>query len=526
MPSLPLRILLTAYFAFVTTTLVVAQEPKPLAAAPESRTPDLFRQFNTSLEALVAKVSPAVVQIQVTGVGPLTGSGKSGVAFIARQRAIGSGVIVDPDGYIMTNAHVVEGAQRIRVVLPMPPSHSLVDLAPYGRGQVLDAKLVGLHKDTDLALLKVEGHKLPFLRLGTTQPVHTGEIVLAIGSPEGLESSVTMGVVSSAWRQPDPDQPMVYIQTDAPINPGNSGGPLVNLDGDVIGLNTFILSEGGGSEGLGFAIPARIVGFVYANLRKYGHVHRTEIQVGAQTVTPTLAAGLGLAQNWGVVVSDVIPKGPADAAGLKVQDIVVAIDGRPILGLPGLTAALYLHPVDQVVRLEVLRGNQKISLNVPAIEDQDKEDHLADFIDPEQPDRPARGLRDGSGRPTALGHFGRCADSFRGRGAGAVPRFERPHQHPSRGRHHSCRQWSLNSIGRSAEVRITRAETGRSGGAADRALGAVAIRGFRDGIRESSAPEPAAIPFFVGYTRFVVASKGRGRFSLTHGDPHSCDLLN
>jgi serine protease Do len=381
MPTLSLRILLTS-FAFVMTTLVVAQEPNPLAAAPESRTPDLLRQFNTSLETLVAKVSPAVVQIQVTGVGPLTGSGKSGVAFIARQHAIGSGVIVDPDGYIMTNAHVVEGAQRIRVVLPMPPSHSLADLAPYGWGQVLDAKLVGLHKDTDLALLKVDGHKLPFLRLGTTQPVHTGEIVLAIGSPEGLQSSVTMGVVSSAWRQPDPDQPMVYIQTDAPINPGNSGGPLVNLDGDVIGLNTFILSEGGGSEGLGFAIPARIVGFVYANLRKYGHVHRTEIQVGAQTVTPTLAAGLGLAQNWGVVVSDVIPKGPADAAGLKVQDIVVAIDGRPILGLPGLTAALYLHPADQVVRMDVLRGNQKIALNVPAIEDQEKEDHLADFIDP------------------------------------------------------------------------------------------------------------------------------------------------
>jgi len=147
-------------------------------------------------------------------------------------------------------------------------------------------------------------------------------------------------------------------------------------------LNTFILSEGGGSEGLGFAIPARIVGFVYKNLRKYGHVHRTEIQVSAQTVTPTLAAGLGLAQNWGVVISDVVPKGPADVAGLKVQDVVLAIDGRPILGLPGLTAALYLHPADQVVRIDVLRGNQKISVNVPAFEEQEKEDHLADFIDP------------------------------------------------------------------------------------------------------------------------------------------------
>src|SRR3989441_9888776 len=125
-----------------------------------------------------------------------------------------------------------------------------------------------------------------------------------------------MGVVSSVWRQPDPGNPMVYIQTDAPINPGNSGGPLVDLDGYIVGLTPSILSEGGGSEGLGFAIPARIVTFVYGNLRKYGHVHRTEIQAGAQTITPTLAAGLGLAQNWGVVIS---ARGPADTAGLKLR---------------------------------------------------------------------------------------------------------------------------------------------------------------------------------------------------------------
>jgi len=189
-------------------------------------------------------------------------------------------------------------------------------------------------------------------------------------------------VVSSVWRQPDPDQPMVYIQTDAPINRGNSGGPLVDMDGYVVGLNTFILSEGGGSEGLGFAIPARVIRFVYANLRKYGHVHRTEIQAGAQTITPTLAAGLGLTQDWGVVISDVTPKGPADAAGLKVQDIVVAVDGRPILGLPGLTALLYLHPPDEVVRMEILRGSERLSLVVPAIEAHDQADQLVDFIDP------------------------------------------------------------------------------------------------------------------------------------------------
>ncbi len=125
---------------------------------------------------------------------------------------------------------------------------------------------------------------------------------------------------------------MVYVQTDAPINPGNSGGPLVDLDGYMVGLNTFILTEGGGSEGLGFSIPARAVRFVYQELRKYGHVHRTEIQAGVQEITPTLALGLGLAQNWGVAVSDVEPCGPADAAGLEVGDVVVAVDSHPISG--------------------------------------------------------------------------------------------------------------------------------------------------------------------------------------------------
>src|ERR1700739_1744078 len=205
MLSVSIRTVLYACLAMLTSSMAVTQEPRAPAAPLESRQPDLLREFNSSIEALVSRVSPAVVQIQVTGFGPLTGGGKNGVALIARQRAIGSGVIVDPDGYIMTNAHVVEGAQRIRVVLPVPQSASPLDITPVGRMQVLDAKLVGLHKDTDLALLKVDGQNLPSLPLGTKQPVHTGEMVLAIGSPEGLQSSVTMGVVSSAWRQPASD---------------------------------------------------------------------------------------------------------------------------------------------------------------------------------------------------------------------------------------------------------------------------------------------------------------------------------
>jgi serine protease Do len=216
-------------------------------------------------------VSPAVVQITVTGFGPQDEK-SNGVSLIVRQRAIGSGVILDPDGYIMTNAHVVEGARQIRAILPTPVPDSPLDIAPVGKRQTLDAKLVGEDKEIDLALLKVEGHNFSTLPLGTNRSAHPGQLVIAIGSPEGLQNSVTMGVVSSMWRQADPEQPMVYLQTDAPINRGSSGGPLVDLDGYVVGLNTFILSESGGSEGLGFAIPAAAVKFVYKELRKYGHV--------------------------------------------------------------------------------------------------------------------------------------------------------------------------------------------------------------------------------------------------------------
>src|ERR1700716_1772557 len=246
---------------------------KPAAARPSN----FLRELDSSLEAVVAKVSPAVVQIVVTGYGPLEDQGQHNTAVIVREHAIGSGVIVDPDGYIMTNAHVVEGAQRIRVILPPPPTDSVLEPQPVRAGQILEAKLLGTHKASDLALLKVEASNLPALDLGGETRVRQGELVLAIGSPEGMRDSVTMGVVSSVARQPDPDNAMVYIQTDASMNPGNSGGPLVDVDGNVVGLNTLMLSTGGGSEGLGFAIPEVIVNFDYQNLRKYGHGKRVAI---------------------------------------------------------------------------------------------------------------------------------------------------------------------------------------------------------------------------------------------------------
>ena len=341
--------------------------------------PPVLQQLNSAIEILTARMSPAVVQILVTGYGAVEENDRRQTAVVTREHAIGSGVIVDSNGYIITNAHVVEGAQTIHVALAMPSVDFPDQIAPVGKQRVVEARLIGLHRETDLALLKIDQTGLPILSLGSRRPVHQGQLVFAMGSPEGLENSVTMGVVSSVARQADPTKPMVYIQTDAPINPGNSGGPLVDADGYVVGINTFILTQAGGSEGLGFAIPARIVHFVYESLRKYGHVHRIEVKAGAQTITEDLAKGLKLARSWGVVIDDVTPGGPADAGGLKIGDIVLRADGRLIGTLPAFTAALYLHPLDESLKLEVLRGKQQKTLYIAALEMTDPMDALPDL---------------------------------------------------------------------------------------------------------------------------------------------------
>ena len=351
-------------------------------SSKSSESAGVLVQLNTALQDLAAKVSPAVVQVLVTGYGTTREEGRSQTAFIARQHAVGSGVIVDSNGYIMTNAHVVEGAERIRIALPLPASDSS-GLVPLGKRRIVEARLLGQHKDTDLALLKIDERDLPTLPLISQERPHVGQLVFAIGSPEGLQNSVTMGVVSALARQADPTKPLTYVQTDAPINPGNSGGPLVDMNGSVVGINTFILSQGGGSEGIGFAIPARVVDFVYRSLRKYGHVHRVEIGAVAQEITPDLAEGLKLPQHWGVVVSDVKPGGPAEVAGLQIGDIILSADDRRVETLPSLSAALYLHRLDQVVKMKILRGQERQTINIPAIEHHDQMDQLLDTVNPE-----------------------------------------------------------------------------------------------------------------------------------------------
>ena len=267
----------------------------------------------------------SVVQVLVTGYGPVDEDQRNGETglVIGRQRSIGSGAIIDSDGYIVTNAHVVAGARHVQVVLHRDagatgPVRSLAGEA----SQTVDARIVGVASDIDLALLKVDVTGLRALPLADYDAIRQGEIVFAFGSPEGLRNSVTMGVVSSVARQPDPDSPTIYIQTDAPINPGNSGGPLVNVDGELVGLNTFILTESGGSQGLGFAIPSAVVASAYPQLRKFGHLHRGLIGLSTQAITPTLAAALGLSRTSGVLVSDVEPESAAEAAGVAVGDVV------------------------------------------------------------------------------------------------------------------------------------------------------------------------------------------------------------
>jgi serine protease Do len=279
---------------------------------------------------------------------------------------------------------VVAGARSIQVQLAAEhrsPEGTSV-LKP--RGRVLGAQLVGIDRETDLAVLKVESKGLPALRLGDSEALAQGQLVFAFGSPYGLEGSVSMGVVSSLARQVELDHPMVYIQTDAAINPGNSGGPLVNAAGEVVGINTMIMSRSGGSEGVGFAAPSNIVRNVYEQLRTTGRVRRGMIGVNAQTVTAPLASALGLARDWGVVVADVHPGGPAAGAGVRIGDLVLTLDGKLIENARQLDVNIYKRKVGERVTLELQRGSETVKLQVPVVERPNDPERFMDLVSPER----------------------------------------------------------------------------------------------------------------------------------------------
>jgi serine protease Do len=274
---------------------------------------------------------------------------------VYRERALGSGFIFDEEGYIITNNHVVEGADEIKVILE--------------NKQEIAAEIVGRDPKTDLALIKLtKAGKYPFLKLGDSEKVQIGDWLVAIGNPFGLDHTVTAGILSARGRAIGAGPYDDFLQTDASINPGNSGGPLLNLDGEVVGINTMITSQG---TGIGFAIPSKMVVKIIAQLKTKGFVERGKIGVYIQPITQDMAKTLGLDEAKGALVSDIVSGSPAEKSGIKHGDVVVEFDGQPIGQFSELTAIVADTPVGKVVNLVVVRAKKRtpLKLTVALLED-------------------------------------------------------------------------------------------------------------------------------------------------------------
>ena len=382
-----IRPALAALLFALSLASIAAGQDRPAQTPPSDST--ILEQYDQAIDKVAERAMQSVVRIEVTGFGvPDHDSDKdqsSDQQTLERQRSIGSGVIVDPDGYIVTNNHVVQGALRIRVILAPATVELMMGNTRLASPQhVYEAKLIGANRYSDLAVIKINATGLPSIPLPEYYQVHLGQTVIAIGAPEGLDHTVTKGIVSAAGRQPELDRPMVYVQTDAPINPGNSGGPLVDRNGNLVGICTFIYTSGGGSEGLGFAIPEPIVRFVYNELRQHGIVRAVTIGARAQTINGPLAAGLKLPQDWGVIITDVDEGRPAARGGLQPGDIVKAIDGLPVDSLPKYTALLYMHTRGAPLRMVVLRKGNPVTLSITPNDLPPAVDNLSDLIDPKK----------------------------------------------------------------------------------------------------------------------------------------------
>jgi len=325
--------------------------------------------LSDEIRGLTQTVSPAVVQIYTSSFGALMGSLPQGAALFGKQQATGSGIILDSQGYILTNNHVVAGAKRVQVrlapqALGRDGGSSILETG----GDIVGAQIIGVDKETDLAVLKINKTDLPFLTLGDSDEVFQGQLVFAFGSPMGLNNSVSFGVISTVARQLERDNPMIYIQSDVAVNPGNSGGPLVNARGQVIGINTLIFTQSGGSEGLSFSAPSNIAKNVFNQIRATGRVKRGVIGVNPQTLNPWLAKPLGIETMWGVILGDVFPNGPADAAGLHVGDIIVSLDGKAMENARQFEVNLYSKKIGGKVSLEVVRDGKKFTKEVEVTE--------------------------------------------------------------------------------------------------------------------------------------------------------------
>ena len=344
---------------------------EPVAQRPsEARgsTPDGV-SFHGGFASIVDRVAPTVVNVSSVRIirapgpehGPFFsdpllrelfgfGRGPRGPREL-RQQSLGSGVIISKDGYVLTNAHVVHGATEVRVAL--------------ADKREMKAKIVGVDPKTDIALIRIDATNLPFAELGDSSKVRVGQFALAFGDPLGVGPTVTSGIISATGRGNigivDYED---FIQTDAAINPGNSGGPLVNVDGELIGINTAIATSGGGrgNQGIGFAVPSNLAREVVRQLREQGRVIRGWLGVAVQDVTPPMATALGLEKSGGALVSDVQEGSPAAKAGLARGDVIVALDGKPIEDSRALRMATAETAPGAKVKLDVMRKDKRVEI--------------------------------------------------------------------------------------------------------------------------------------------------------------------
>ncbi len=342
-------------------------QPRTIAQLDAPLVPTSVPVVSNTFRQVAAAVRPAVININTVSVvrSPLAGPGSPleeffGEEFFRRffgeprertQRSLGTGVIVDPSGIALTNAHVVEGASEIEVVSV--------------EGKKFKAKVVGADPKTDLAVLRLQGGgRFPAVRLGDSDKVEVGDWVLAIGSPFGLEQTVTAGIVSAKGRVIGQGPFDDFLQTDAAINPGNSGGPLVNMAGEVVGINTAILSRTGGSVGIGFAIPINLAKKIYTELTTRGKVSRGWLGVSVQPLTQELARNFGAKDESGVLVNDVIEGSPAQKGGLQAGDIILEYDGKRVAAPPDLQRAVGLTEPGRAVKVRLFREKAERMIEV------------------------------------------------------------------------------------------------------------------------------------------------------------------
>jgi serine protease Do len=360
------------------SALAAASAPAPAAAALDDSSIEPLLALDRAMENVAARVTPAIVNVTVASktdarrqsdddgdnshdnsndMQQFNPFGQFGMPMPQRPRiehGLGSGVIISPDGYIVTNNHVVDGAVNINVTL--------------GDRRVLPAKLVGADPLTDLAVVKVDASDLPSIPWGDSTKLRPGQTVLAFGNPFGLRFTVTRGIVS-ALNRPNPDasnrrKPGQFIQTDAAINPGNSGGPLVDARGEVIGINTFLISGSGSFAGAGFAIPTQIVRPTVDNLIKYGKVSHGYIGIGINDVTPENARFFGVKKAEGALVSQVEPNSPGAKGGLKTGDVITGINGQAVNDSGELQVVVGQKSPGTTINLDVLRDGKNLKVPV------------------------------------------------------------------------------------------------------------------------------------------------------------------